>query len=147
VGMLSCSCFFGFIVYFRTPFSMVSYIYCEILHLSIPFLSLFQDSALISSASNDLQVSTSLQSSLSPHMQQGFTSPYHCACRAPVYLRLWHIFVVCACLSLDIRFNAVSYIFHHMFWNECVVHFFSPLSIPEDLHRKVVALVFPSSYL
>jgi hypothetical protein len=55
-------------------------------------------------------------------MQQGFASPYHCACRAPMYLRLWHIFAVCACLALEIRFNAVSCIFQHMFWIECIVH-------------------------
>jgi hypothetical protein len=101
---------------------MVSHISCDIPHFSIPFLSLFQEPSLISSASNDLQVSTCIQSSLSPHMQQYFSSPYHCACRAPVYLRLWHIFAVCACLALDIHFNAVSCLFQHMFWNECVVH-------------------------
>jgi hypothetical protein len=95
---------------------------CDIPHFSIPFLSLLQESALISSASNDLQVSTCLQSSLSPHMQQSFTFPYHCACRAPVYLILWHIFAVCACLALEICFRAVSCLFQHMFWNECVVH-------------------------
>jgi hypothetical protein len=102
---------------------MVSHISCDIPHFSIPFLSFYQDSALISSASNDLQVSTCLQYSLPPHMQKGFTLPYHCECRAPVYLRLWHIFAVYACLDLDIRFNAFSCRFQHIFWNEGVVHF------------------------
>jgi hypothetical protein len=35
---------------------------------------------------------------------------------------LWHIFAVCACLALDIHLNAVSCLFQHVFWNECVVH-------------------------
>jgi hypothetical protein len=109
-------------VWRRIPFSVAVHLSAERLNLSINFLSLLHESALINSASSDLHVRTCHQSSCSPHMQQGFASLYHCLWRAPVCLRLWHIFDVVACHALDTRFSAVSCLFHHMLLKACVVH-------------------------
>jgi hypothetical protein len=101
---------------------MVVHMSAERLHLSIIFLSLIHESAVINSASSDLHVSTCHQSSCSPYMQQCFDSPYNCSWCAPVCLRLWHIYAAVACHALDTRLSAVSCLLQYMLLKACVVH-------------------------